>query len=102
MILLISLLILEIAMTNFEFNEITQSNWQEPDKVSASMLTIDNWLRHMLKPKLIGSVPKEVQALFEVARSAMIYGYYFFLFIPLVLSSYFVLPKQQFHTSVKH
>ena len=42
------------------------------------MLTTDNWLHYMLNPKLIESVPKDIQALFEVARSAMIYGYYFY------------------------
>jgi len=65
-------------MTHFGFKEITLRNWQEPDHVSASLLTNDDWLRNMLKPKLIELVPPDVQSLYEVARGAMIYGYYFY------------------------
>ncbi len=35
-------------------------------------------MNHILAPELLESVPAEVQALFEVARGAMAYGYFFY------------------------
>jgi len=68
---------------------INQNNWIEPDKVSrgfaritsdgkTKILTGEDYLKHILKPKLSDSVPKEVQTLFEVARGVMVYGYFFY------------------------
>lgn len=76
-------------MTKFGFKEITQSNWLEPDPVLRGFIRIsadgrsqgltgDDYLNHILKIKLFESVPVEVQALFEVARGAMVYGYFFY------------------------
>ncbi|MBE0411557.1 MAG: DUF4145 domain-containing protein, partial [Anaerolineales bacterium] len=35
-------------------------------------------LKHILKPQLLEDVPQDVQALFEVARGALLYGYFFY------------------------
>ena len=76
-------------MTKFGFKEISASNWLEPDKVlqafvrispngQSQTITGDEYLNHILKPKLVASVPKDLQTLFEVARGAMAYGYFFY------------------------
>jgi hypothetical protein len=76
-------------VTKFGFKEITPSNWLEPDGVLRGFvrmsseghfqpITSDDYLRDILSPKLLESVPADVQALFEVARGAMAYGYFFY------------------------
>jgi len=76
-------------MTKFGFKEINQQNWLEPDDIikafvklsptgSPESMSGEDWLQHILKPKLMESVPQDVQALFEVARGALVYGYFFY------------------------
>ncbi len=77
-------------MTNLGFKKLTVDNWTEPDKASslfvrispvdeqAHPITGDEWVRHILKPNLIEAVPADVRALFEVARGAIAYGYFFY------------------------
>lgn len=76
-------------MTKFGFKEINQNNWLEPDGVLKAFvkmspygkrepITGNDLLNGILKPKLLESVPENVQALFEVARGAMAYGYLFY------------------------
>ena len=76
-------------MTKFGFKEISPSNWLEPDRVlkgfvrmslngQSQPITGDAYLNHILEPKLVASVLADVQALFEVARGAMAYGYFFY------------------------
>jgi hypothetical protein len=73
-------------MAKFGFKEINQQNWLEPDEVrfvkispdGISPMSGEDWLRHILVPKLLGTVPQDVQALFEVARGALVYGYFFY------------------------
>ena len=76
-------------MTKFGFKELSPNNWLEPDgilkgfvKISSNgqiqSLTSDDYLRHILNPKLLEEVSTDVQALFEVARGAMVYGYFFY------------------------
>lgn len=76
-------------MTKFGFKEITQSNWLEPDDASKAYvrltpsgqpepMTGNDWMRHILTPKLLATIPTELQALFEVARGALSYGYFFY------------------------
>ena len=73
----------------FGFKEITPTNWLEPDEVlkgfvrmspdgEVQPITGDDYLRDILRPELLESVPTDVQALFEVARGAMVYGYFFY------------------------
>jgi len=76
-------------MTKYGFKEITPSNWLEPDRVLRGFVRVlpdgrsrpitgDEYLNHIFGPRLLESVPKDVQALFEVARGAMAYGYFFY------------------------
>lgn len=77
-------------MTNLGFKKLTVDNWLEPDEVSCSFVRIsptdgeahpitgNEYVNDILKPSLIETVPMEIQALFEVARSALGYGYFFY------------------------
>jgi len=76
-------------MSKLGFKEITPSNWLERDDIlrgfvrmssdgQSQPITGDEYLRNILRPKLLESVPTDVQALFEVARGAMAYGYFFY------------------------
>jgi hypothetical protein len=76
-------------VTRFGFKEIGPSNWLEPDDALRGFVRIspdgqphtitgEEYLQHILRPKLHASVPPDVQALFEVARGAMVYGYFFY------------------------
>ena len=75
--------------TKFGFKEITSSNWLEADEVLKAFvrisldgefrsITSEDYLRDILGPGLTELVPRDVQALFEVARGAMVYGYFFY------------------------
>jgi hypothetical protein len=75
--------------THFGFKKLTQENWLEPDEVTkmfvrltpggqTAPITGSNWLASILQPQLAASVPDEIKKLFEVARSAMAYGYFFY------------------------
>lgn len=69
---------------------LTKDNWQEIDpacEVFANLDTIsgevepffpDYWLKIVFSPKLGDTVPEDVWKLFEVARGAMLYGYFFY------------------------
>ena len=76
-------------MTKYGFKEITPSNWLEPDRVLRGFVRVlpdgrsrpiagDEYLNYIFGPRLLESVPKDVQALFEVACGAMAYGYFFY------------------------
>ena len=65
--------------TKFGFKEITSSNWLEPDEVLKAFvkispdgefrsITSEDYLRDILGPGLTELVPRDVQALFEVAH----------------------------------
>ena len=75
-------------MSKLGFKEINPSNWLERDEVlkgfvkitpsGSQSLTAHDYLNHILKPILSESVPEDVRRLFEVARGAMVYGYFFY------------------------
>ena len=76
-------------MTRFGFKELDEDTWLEPDFISHAFVRMgpdgepirmeaQDWLRLILAPKLIPSVPEDVQALFEVGRAAMLYGWFFY------------------------
>jgi len=76
-------------MSRFGFKAINPKNWLQPDPVLRGFVRLspdgrsttisgEEYLRAILEPKLIESVPAEAQALFEVARGAMLYGYFFY------------------------
>jgi hypothetical protein len=69
--------------------KINQQNWLERDDSINSFVTEQptgvpapisrqEWLDLLLKPQLQASVPREVQRLFEGARGALIYGYFYY------------------------
>lgn len=76
--------------THHGFKQLTADNWLEPDQVSALVEAVhqetgetielagEHWLEQILYLKLAASVPEEVRALFEVARGAMVYGWFFY------------------------
>src|SRR4051794_1449941 len=69
---------------------ITGENWLKPDPTSTifaqisasdesvSSISGDDWVKLFLGPSLAVSVPNEVRKLFEVARGALVYGYFFY------------------------
>lgn len=75
-------------MGKFGFKEITLQNWREPDPILNAFVDLavdafrpatgEEWLERILEPKLLDSVPQEVQALYEVARGALVFGYFFY------------------------
>src|SRR5215203_5466824 len=64
---------------------LTTENWLQPDSNGLSFLktgdvpelTGEDWLALFLRVKLAPQVPDNVRADFEVARGALVYGYYF-------------------------
>lgn len=70
--------------THHGFKHISAANWEEPDlPCSFFCYTSDYWVEAHLKPQLGPNVPSDVVALFEVARGAMIYGWFFYPIITL-------------------
>jgi hypothetical protein len=74
----------ESQETHFGFKKITNANWQQPDEVTklwceitAAAKTNEHWVKFFSYPTLAPKVPEEIAKLLEVARGAMIYGWYF-------------------------
>jgi len=78
-----------MTMNKFGVKEINQQSWLEPDDTIKAFVKLTSngrpesmsgkdWLEQILKPKLMESVPQDVQALLEVARGALVYGYFFY------------------------
>lgn len=73
-------------MDELGFKHLTADNWLEIDPVtklfvrgtSGASIKGEEWLESILQPKLIDPVPYEIKRLFEVARGAMVYGYFFY------------------------
>ena len=76
-------------MSKFGFKELDSTNWLKPDSVTQAFVRIDHhqgpvtmngqdWVDAIRKPRLSDEVPKDVQALFEVARGVMVYGFFFY------------------------
>ena len=70
--------------THFGFKKITKANWQQFDEVTklwcemtAAAKTNEDWIKFFSHPTLGPKVPEEIAKLLEVARGAMIYGWYF-------------------------
>jgi hypothetical protein len=64
----------------YGFKEITTDNWLAPDEIWRHFLgvTSQSWIERNLEPTLNETVPMDVRKLFEVARGALIYGYFFY------------------------
>jgi len=77
-------------MQDLGYKPITKDNWLKPDRVSISFLQLppelqdddikkgEMYLDMILQPHLNEDVPVEVRKLFEVARGALVYGYFFY------------------------
>lgn len=69
---------------------ITLENWRQPDPASSVFtmvnrldgsvrpITPEDYVAPALEPQLVESVPEEVRDLYEVARGALAYGFYFY------------------------
>lgn len=70
------------------FKKLTVETWRHPDPISQLFSRLsqdpsatdggDQWAELLLEPHLSEHVPIEVRKLFEVARGAMLYGYFFY------------------------
>ncbi len=75
-------------MINLGIKVITHENWMNPDPLmknltmfqdnKISIMSAEDWVISILKPKLLETVPLEICKLFEVARGSMLYGYFFY------------------------
>lgn len=76
--------------TRLGIKRLTPENWLQPDESTLTFVRLD-WetgrsrhptgeerLEELLEPRLSEHVPEDVQRLFEVARGAMAYGYFFY------------------------
>lgn len=63
-----------------QFSKITEQNWLHPDRESYSPLGMpkEQWINLFLAPQLDRTVPKDVIKVFEIARAAMIYSWFFY------------------------
>lgn len=63
-----------------QFSRITPENWLLPDRKNYAPFGIsqDAWIQLFLAAKLKPTVPKDVVRVFEIARGAMIYSWFFF------------------------
>jgi len=76
-------------MSGLGFKALSIENWLEPESFLSVIKTIsptdgtiieisrEQWLNRFLKPQLKAAVPFEIRKLFEVARGAATYGYFF-------------------------
>jgi hypothetical protein len=72
-------------MESLGFKKITFENWDTPDETTVITTSPYNYDRgfhpyfeRILEPQLNDNVPIEIRSLFEVARGAMVYSYYFY------------------------
>ena len=76
-------------MSGLGFKALSAENWLEPESFLSAIKTMsptdgtiieisrEQWLNRFLRPQLNGPVPFEIRKLFEVARGAATYGYFF-------------------------
>ena len=77
-------------MQNLGYKQITKETWLKPDRISTSFLVVspekgvddikkgEMYLTMILQPHLNEDIPIEVKKLYEVARGALVYGYFFY------------------------
>lgn len=64
------------------FLKITQDGQRKP-------IDLSDYLNDIMAPHLIGTVPKEIKILFEVARGTMAYGYFYYPLFAIGLEQLF-------------
>jgi hypothetical protein len=76
---------------NHGFKQVTVANWAEMDDTIQFPAPVadETWVKACLHVQLNPQVPKDIAAMFEVARGSMIYGWFFY---PLI-----TLATEQFH-----
>jgi hypothetical protein len=86
---------------NLGFKILTTDNWLQPDPTASVFVKISHgdgsvtpvsgqdWATQFLSPTLAEDVPKDVRALFEVARGSMVYGYFFYPLYALAVEQLF-------------
>ncbi|WP_026881339.1 hypothetical protein [Clostridium akagii] len=95
-------------MCNLGFKKITADNWREKDEINSYFKTIyengksadidmNKKVDAILEPKLNEKVPLEVKQLFEVARGAIIYGYFFYPLYALGMEQLFRVRESAVH-----
>lgn len=85
-----------------KLKKITPENWLERDGVQfaaieanslndsyAYLMDGHDWISNFTKPDLSNDVPDEVRSLFEVARGALCYGYFFYPLYTLAFEQLF-------------
>lgn len=77
-------------MPELGFKKLSLENWLKPEDFpslwvqvshedgSTKSMSCEDWLEEILVPKLENYIPKEIHALFEVARGAIAYGCFFY------------------------
>lgn len=71
------------------FKNLTVENWSESDPTSGILVSVsprtgvqamtgDAWAEEFLRPQLDADVPAPIRELFEVARGACLYGWFFY------------------------
>jgi hypothetical protein len=63
------------------FSRITPENWLAPDRKNYMPFGVsqDEWIRYFLEPRLdVATVPQKVVQVFEIARGALVYSWFFF------------------------
>jgi hypothetical protein len=87
-------------MARLGFKRITWANWLEPDGALDGImrptsngvlvpLSSKDYLEDIYRPSLGDNVPEELHDLFEVARGAMSYGYFFYPLFTLAADQLF-------------
>ncbi len=91
-------------MSTQGIKKLTLSNWLEPDGVPAiscirlqdgtiRQMTKEEWIQPFLASELSSRVPDAIVKLFEVARGAMIYSYFFYPIQSLALEQLYRLAE---------
>ncbi len=77
-------------MMPHKLKQIDTANWQAVDKAPAVWMkitdageTADEWIAFFQRPKLKPQVPSDIVPLLEVARGAMIYGWFYYPLLTL-------------------
>lgn len=88
-------------MPGHKTKRLTIENWLEPDPVSTLLAVVDrrdgsvrplapaDYVQPALQPQLGANVPEDICDLFEVARGALAYGYYFYPLLTLAADQCF-------------
>lgn len=70
----------KLSVENWRQADITNENFMRRSELTGELLAMgeDDWARQFLAVELKGHVPVEIRDLFDVARGAMIYGWFFY------------------------